>query len=384
MTDNASDRRRFLSAITTSALAATLPVTRSAAAADVPVAASQWSGYANASVIDALGGPGNANKPGAALDAADLADVRASGLTAVNLTVGSVGRYARDYEGAIEGIAHWDSEIAAHPDVLMKFQRSNDLAEAKRSGRLAIIYGFQDATPLGEDLDRLEVFRGLGVRIIQLTYNRRNLVGDGCLEPGDAGLSLFGRELVERMNARDVLVDLSHCGRRTTDEAIALSKNPVAITHAGCAAVSDLPRNKNDATLRKLAERGGVIGIYLMPYLRTGGQPMAADVVAHIEHALDVCGEDHVGIGTDGAISAVQLTPEYKKAFADEIAERRQRGVSAPGETTAVYTFVPDLNTPRRFETIASLLAKRGKPDRVIEKVLGGNFLRLFAQTWPA
>jgi len=383
MTDNASDRRRFLSAITTSALAATLPVTRSAAA-DVPVAASQWSGYANASVIDALGGPGSANKPGAALDAADLADVRASGLTAVNLTVGSVGRYARDYEGAIEGIAHWDSEIAAHPDVLMKFQRSNDLAEAKRSGRLAIIYGFQDATPLGEDLDRLEVFRGLGVRIIQLTYNRRNLVGDGCLEPGDAGLSLFGRELVERMNARDVLVDLSHCGRRTTDDAIALSKNPVAITHAGCAAVSDLPRNKNDATLRKLAERGGVIGIYLMPYLRTGGQPMAADVVAHIEHALDVCGEDHVGIGTDGAISAVQLTPEYKKAFADEIAERRQRGVSAPGETTAVYTFVPDLNTPRRFETIASLLAKRGKPDRVIEKVLGGNFLRLFAQTWPA
>ena len=383
MTDNASDRRRFLSAITTSALAATLPVTRSAAA-DVPVAASQWSGYANASVIDALGGPGNANKPGAALDAADLADVRASGLTAVNLTVGSVGRYARDYEGAIEGIAHWDSEIAAHPDVLMKFQRSNDLAEAKRSGRLAIIYGFQDATPLGEDLDRLEVFRGLGVRIIQLTYNRRNLVGDGCLEPGDAGLSLFGRELVERMNARDVLVDLSHCGRRTTDDAIALSKNPVAITHAGCAAVSDLPRNKNDATLRKLAERGGVIGIYLMPYLRTGGQPMAADVVAHIEHALDVCGEDHVGIGTDGAISAVQLTPAYKKAFADEIAERRQRGVSAPGETTAVYTFVPDLNTPRRFETIASLLAKRGKPDRVIEKVLGGNFLRLFAQTWPA
>jgi len=383
MTDYASDRRRFLSAITTSALATAIPATRTLAA-DAPAAASQWGGYANASVIDGLGGPGSANKPGAALDAADLADVRASGLTAVNLTVGPVGRYARDYDGAVEGIAHWDNEIAAHPDVLMKFHRSNDLAEAKRSGRLAIIYGFQDTTPLGEDLDRLDVFRGLGVRIIQLTYNRRNLVGDGCLEPGDAGLSLFGRELVERMNARDVLVDLSHCGRRTTDEAIALSKKPVAITHAGCAAVSDLPRNKNDATLRKLAERGGVIGIYLMPYLRTGGQPMAADVIAHIEHALDVCGEDHVGIGTDGTISSVQLTAEYKKAFADEIAERRQRGVSAPGETTAVYTFVPDLNTPRRFEKIASLLAKRGTPDRVIEKILGGNFLRLFAQTWPA
>ena len=109
---------------------------------------------------------------------------------------------------------------------------------------------------------------------------------------------------------------------------------------------------------------------------------MAADVIAHIEHALDVCGEDHVGIGTDGTISSVRLTEEYKKGFADEIAERRKRGVSAPGETAAVYTFVPDLNTPRRFETIATLLAQRGRSERVAEKVLGGNFLRLFAQTW--
>ncbi|MGH8173079.1 MAG: dipeptidase [Rhodanobacteraceae bacterium] len=381
MTDPIAARRRFLSTISTGALAATLPIARSHAA---EASGGTWRGYSKATVIDGLGGPGNANKPDRKLDAADLADVRASGITAVNLTVGSVGSYANDYTGAVDGIAHWDNEIATHPDVLMKFRRIEDLAEAKRSRRLAIIYGFQDTTPFGEDLDRLDTFRELGVRIVQLTYNRRNLVGDGCLEPADAGLSLFGRELVERMNAKDVLVDLSHCGRRTTDEAIAASKKPVAITHAGCRAVSDLPRNKSDETLRQLASRGGVIGIYLMPYLRTSGQPMAADVVAHIEHALDVCGEDHVGIGTDGAISTVELTDEYKKAFADEIAERRARGISAPGETTAVYTFVPDLNTPNRFETIASLLSKRGKSDRVIEKVLGGNFLRLFTQTWPA
>jgi membrane dipeptidase len=378
MQSTSVSRRSFVSAIAAGALASALRPSR-ADAADT-----SWQGYSKATVIDALGGPGNANKPGALLDAADLADVRASGLTAVNLTVGSVGNYAKDYDAAIESIAHWDAEILAHPDTLMRFRDARDFAEAKRSGRLAIIYGFQDATPFGEDLERLDTFRNLGVRIVQLTYNRRNLVGDGCLEPGDAGLSLFGRDLVERMNARDVLVDLSHCGRRTTDEGIALSKKPVAITHTGCAAISDLPRNKPDATLRRLADAGGVAGIYLMPYLRTSGQPMAADVVAHIEHALDVCGEDHVGIGTDGAISAVQLTDEYKKAFADEIAARRKQGVSAPGETTAVYTFIPDLNTPRRFETIASLLSRRGKSDRVIEKVLGGNFLRLFSETWPA
>jgi membrane dipeptidase len=371
-------RRRFVTALAAGAVAAALPRAR---AADAPP---QWRNYSKLTVIDALGGPGSANKPDKPLDAADLADVRASGITAVNLTVSGVGSYARDYDKTIVGIAQCDREIALHPEVLMKFNDARDFAVAKRAGKLAIIYGFQDATPLAEDLDRLDTFRGLGVRIIQLTYNRRNLVGDGCLEPGNAGLSQFGRTLVERMNASNMLVDLSHCGQRTTDEAIAASKKPVAITHAGCAALANLPRNKSDATLRALAGRGGVVGIYFMPYLRMSGQQMAADVVAHIEHALDVAGEDHVGIGTDGTISAVELTDDYKKAFASEIAERQKKGISAPGETTAVYTFVPDLNTPRRLETLATLLARRGRPERVIDKVLGGNFLRLFNETWPA
>jgi membrane dipeptidase len=372
-------RREFVSALAAGAIASALPAAHANEAAEP-----KWRGYSRLTVIDALGGPGSVNSPGKTLVASELADVRASGITAVNLTVSSVGSYARDYNGTIEQIGRWDAEIAAHPDLLMKLNDARDFAVAKRSGKLAIIYGFQDATPFGEDLDRLDTFRGLGVRIVQLTYNRRNLVGDGCLEPGNAGLSQFGHSLVERMNAGNVLVDLSHCGTRTTDEAIAFSRKPVAITHAGCAAVANLPRNKNDATLRALADRGGVVGIYFMPYLRISGQPMAEDVIAHIEHALDVAGEDHVGIGTDGTISAVQLTDEYKKAFTDEIAERQKAGISAPGETTAVYTFVPDLNTPRRFEILATLLAKRGRPERVIEKVLGGNFLRLFNETWPA
>jgi membrane dipeptidase len=374
-------RRRFVTSLTATALAASLSKAHARGARGDDL---KWRGYSRATVIDSLGSPGNANTPDAPLSASDLADIRASGLTAINLTVGSVGSYAHDYDNAISQIAYMDGQIAAHGDVLMKFRDARDFVAAKRAGKLAVIYGFQDTTPFGEDPERLETFLNLGVRIVQLTYNRRNLVGDGCLEPGDAGLSNFGRDLVERMNQHGVLVDLSHCGHRTTDEGIIASKKPVAITHAGCAALSNLPRNKTDATLKSLADHGGVVGIYLMPYLRTSGQPMAEDVVAHIRHALDVCGEDHVGVGTDGVVSAVQLTEEYKKAFADEIAERRKRGVSAPGETEAVYTFVPDLNTPRRFETIAALLAKSGTSDRVIEKVIGGNFLRLFAETWPA
>lgn len=345
--------------------------------------AQTWPGYAAATVIDALGAPGGGTfGDRVPLTAANLADVTAAGLTAVNVTVGGVGSYARDFEDALRNIAFWDGQIEAHPEVLMKIKGSADLAEAKKTGRCGLIYGFQDATPFAESLDRFDLFQDLGLRIIQLTYNLKNLVGDGCMEPRNAGLSLFGRDLVARMNQKRVLVDLSHCGERTTLDAIERSAQPVAITHAGCMALSDLPRNKTDEELRKLADKGGVVGIYLMPFLRTAGQPMAEDVVQHIDHAVNVCGEDHVGIGTDGVISPINVTPEFRQKFKDEIAERRKRGISAPGERDDAFTFVPDLNTPRRFETIAALLSKRSYSDARIAKILGGNFDRLFREVW--
>jgi len=379
-----NDRRQFL--VTASALAtlALLPAAVNAAtAASSP--APGWSGYRRAVVIDGLGSPGSIDGlDGHALSAADLLDIKTSGLTAVNVTVSGVGSYANDFENTIKNIAYWDAQIAAYPNALMKIRTVADLTEAKRSARLGLIYGFQDATPFGENLDRFEMFYNLGVRIILYTYNRRNLIGDGCLESGDAGLSQLGRELVVRMNDGGMLIDLAHSGRRTTLESIELSKKPVAITHAGCSAVVDLPRNKTDEALRKLADKGGVIGIYLMPYLRNSGQPMAEDVILHIEHALKICGEDHVGIGTDGSIGAVNATPKYKDDLRAEIADRKRRGISAPGERDDAFTFVPDLNTPQRFDTLATLLAKRGHKDARIEKILGGNFARLFGETWLA
>jgi len=341
-----------------------------------------WPGYGGAIVIDSCGSPGgnSNNPPGSPIGAAELDGIRATGLTAINFTVGTVGRYAHDYEDTIRNIAWCDREIAAHPETLLKITHGTQLDEAKHSGRLGIIYGFQDTTMYGENLDRYDEFHDFGVRIVQLTYNRRNLMGDGCLEAGNAGLSKLGRDMVARMNDSGTLVDLSHCGQRTTHEGIEASKKPVAITHAGCAALNDNPRNKKDEELKLLADRGGVIGIYVMPYLRSKGQVMADDVIAHIEYAVKVCGEDHVGIGTDGGTSAIDITPAFKKEFAEQVAERQKRGISAPGERADSYTFAPDLNTPRRFETLATLLARRGHPDARIGKILGGNFARLFRE----
>ena len=371
------ERREFLKKSTVAATAMMLPVAVRSETAPT------WAPYNSTIVIDALGAPGStAFGTRVPLSASDIADVKASGVTAVNVTVSGVGSYTKDFEETLRNIAFWDEQTAAHSEAFMKIQSAADLLEAKKSGRLGLIYGFQDGTPLGESLDRLDLFYGLGVRIIQFTYNLRNLVGDGCLEPGDAGLSLFGRKLIARMNEKRMLVDLSHCGRRTTLESIEASRQPVAITHAGCTAVSDLPRNKTDEQMRKLADKGGVFGVYFMPYLRTAGQPMAEDVIKHIEHALQVCGEDHVGIGTDGMISTINVTPEFRKKLNEEIEDRRKRGISAPGESPDVFTFVPDLNTPQRFEKLAILLSKRGHSDTQIEKILGGNFARLFREVW--
>ena len=335
--------------------------------------------------IDTLGGPGGyTDDTSAPLAPQALEDAIKSGLVAVNLTVSGVGSYAKNYDETIRNIAYWNGQIAAHPDRLLQVRSVADLEAAHCSQKLGLIYGFQDATPMAEDLDRVDTFRDLGVRIFQLTYNRRNLVGDGCLEPGNAGLSTFGRKLVEKLNATKSLVDLSHAGERTTLEAIAASKGPIAISHTGCAALAPLPRNKTDNELKQLADKGGYAGIYLMPFLRSKGQPMAADLIAHIEHAVDVCGEDHVGIGSDGVISPVAVTPEFKKKFADEVNERRKRGISAPGEDPDVYTFIPDLNRADRFQRIADLLAERKHSSARIEKILGGNFARLLKDVWGA
>jgi membrane dipeptidase len=343
-------------------------------------AARLWPGYEDAIVVDFLASPGYFNYPAdPPLDAGMVRNAVDSGITAVNLTVSS-----GDFEATVAKIARWEAEIDRYPNALQRVRTTAHLAEAKKTGRLGVIYGFQDATPVDRDLDRIEVFGNLGVRVIQLTYNVRNLVGDGCLEPGNAGLSNFGRAVVERMDELRIVVDLSHCGQRTTSEGIGASRNPVAISHSACSAVAPHPRSKRDEELRSMADRGGVVGIYLMPFLTPGRVPTAEDVVAHVEHALDVCGEDHVGIGSDLSVTPIDMSDAYWSAHREFVRRRIEQGIAAPHEDPDILFTVPDLNTPRRMETIADLLAARGQGTAVIEKVLGGNWARLFREVWKA
>ncbi|WP_229256756.1 dipeptidase [Duganella lactea] len=200
--------------------------------------------------------------------------------------------------------------------------------------------------------------------------------------PTNRGLTPFGHDVVAELNRHRVVVDLSHSGEQICLDATAASKAPVMITHTGCRAVTDLPRNKSDKELRRVADQGGFVGIYFMPFLATGRQPTAEDLIRHIEHAIDICGEDHVGIGTDGSVTQIDHMADYLKELEDEVRQRRAAGISAPGERPDIVPFLPDLMGVDKFRRLADLLARRGHNSGRIEKILGTNFLRVADSVW--
>ena len=377
------DRRTFVTsaAVLVAAGRGVLGNLETTSASSTPRAlTSAWPGYDKATVIDFLASPGYFNYPlNPPLDDAMIGHAVHSGITAVNLTVSQSG-----FSDTVENIARWMTRMEQHPAAFRQVRTVADIADAKVTKRLGVVLGFQDTVPFEGRIENVDIFRNLGVRVTQLTYNVRNLVGDGCLEPANGGLSRFGHSVVERMNAVGMLVDLSHCGQKTTAEGIAASRLPVAITHSGCNAVARHPRSKDDTELRALAEKGGVIGIYLMPFLSPGRVPTRADVLDHLEHAINVCGEEHVGIGSDLSTTPIDGSGDYVTKHREFVAGRIAKGIAAPNEDPDILFTVPELNNDRRMELIAEGLASRGHPSARIEKVIGGNWLRLFGETWTA
>jgi membrane dipeptidase len=329
--------------------------------------------YKNAIVIDSLCAPFiDTDPPKDDI----LALVRQSGLTAINYTVS-----LPTFEDTVSNIALVEMLIEQHPEAFLIVRRYSDIDRAKRENKIGIMPGFQYTAFLEENPDRIEMFRQLGVRIMQLTYNNRSIFGDGCLEPGNAGLSKAGIAAVKKMNDLGIAVDLSHSGYRTTSDGIAESNKPVLISHSGCAAVYAHPRNKPDEILKALADRGGYFGVYLMPYVVASPTvPTREHVLDHVVHAINQCGADHVGIGSDSSIQKTVLTTEQRASFDQDIARRKKLGIGAPGEDR--YPYVPDLNGPDHMEVIAVELAKRGQPAAVIERVMGSNFQRVIGEIW--
>jgi membrane dipeptidase len=321
--------------------------------------------------------------PGPArVDTRAVVDAKLSGVSAVCVTVGHVVGPQEPYEMTVTEIAEWNEFAENNPQDIQIVRSISDIQNCRASGRIGIVLGFQNTEMFKGGLTNIRYFADTGVRIVQLTYNLENSVGSGCLATVDNGLTSFGHLVVHELNRCGVLVDLSHANSRTLKDAIATSQKPIAVTHSGFRSLSESSRNISDEDMRCLSNAGGVLGIYAMPFLRPSGQPYLADYLQHIEHAILVAGEDHVALGTDGAITAIDDMPTYMHFLEEAASNRRAAGVAAPGEEQARALFLPDMTGPQQFQILTSALGKRGHSAKRIDKIMGENWLQLLTECW--
>lgn len=270
---------------------------------------------------------------------------------------------ARDPEAAaVRYLGGWNSLLRHQAQFLVPVLAAADFERARCEGRVGVLLGLQSSEHFGAVAD-VARFHALGQRVSQLTYNGPSRLGSGCKAQSDRGLTGFGREIVAEMNRVGMAVDVSHCGERTTREAIALSRRPVLVTHANCAALAPHPRNKTDREIRDLAQRGGVMGLTTVrSFVRPRGPATLDDLLEHFLHVAALVGVEHVGIGSD-----CDLDPRDR----------------ATGRVRAAYR-IAGLAHPWRIYDIAQGLLRRGFAEPDVELVLGGNFRRVLGEIWSA
>jgi membrane dipeptidase len=303
-------------------------------------------------------------------DTALLRDMLGSGMDAITITLcDPKPEGAEALELAVDALLQHDRYLAKHPELFVKATSVADVDRARRERKLAVFYLFQNTVQFGTDIDRVDLFHGMGLRSCQVTYNTRNHAGVGCWEEG--GLTPFGRTLIARMNARRMLVDLSHANMQTMAEAVAASTAPVIVSHTACMAVHMNRRNTTDANMKAVADRGGVIGICQMrPFLTTKKSANLHAYFDHLMHAIKVAGVEHVAIGSDRDHRVITLSPEY-------LAELKKEEGSQVVDSDLPY-FIGELNGPRRMEVVWDGLVKRGLPNNDVERVMGLNLRRLY------
>ena len=298
-------------------------------------------------------------------------DMRRGGLTAANCTV-SVWEGFHD---TVANIADMKKLIRENNEMVSLVRSTEDILDAKRKGKTGIILGFQNAHAFEDNLGYIEAFADMGVRVVQLCYNTQNLVGTGCYER-DGGLSGFGREVIAEMNRVGIMVDLSHVGGATSEEAILASTKPVCYSHCLPSGLKEHPRNKSDEQLRFIADRGGFIGVTMFPpFLKRGIEATVDDYVEAIDYVINLVGEDCVGIGTD-------FTQGYDKGFFDWITHDKGRHRRL---TNFGRIINPEgIRTIGEFPNLTAAMEKAGWKESRIRKVMGGNWVNTFREVWGA
>jgi membrane dipeptidase len=306
------------------------------------------------------------------LSDSEAAMFRTCGITGFHNSVGVGGASA--YDDALEFIAAWSGFVGRNTHVFTLVGKADDLEAAKAKQKIAVIMGLQNADEFREPKD-VKAFYELGLRCAQLTYNTQNLIGSGSTERVDGGISDYGEQIIKSMNEVGMLVDVSHSGDKTTLDAIELSPKPIAFTHSNCRALNNHPRLKTDEAIRKLAAKGGVMGITGVRMFVKDKEPTTVeDIVDHIDHVVKLVGIEHVGIGSDSDLMGYDHMPpdQYKQLKAGY---------------KSSYAFRDKIDTdgfdhPRKVYDLTAALIRRGYSDSNIQAVLGGNFRRLLGITW--
>jgi membrane dipeptidase len=307
-----------------------------------------------------------------------LEDWIEGGATMVGPTVAS----DHDCVATMRNLAMWYDRLRRRRSQLLHVTSVADIRRAKAEHKLGILFHFQNAVPVGEDLGLVEIYYRLGVRMIQLTYNRRNLIGDGCEEPGDAGLSSFGVQLVKEMNRVGMVVDLSHTGYRTTMEAMQVSGAPVVFSHANVKALRDCNRNLRDDQIKAVAHTGGVIGLCGFPaFVSSAPRPTLDDLLAHCDYLANLVGVDHIGIGLDYFQGQAPYAPlaEAQRLYQASIGSGRWKPETYPPPP---FEYPQGVETPAQLPNLTQALLARGYTPDEVRQILGENFLRVFAQVW--
>jgi membrane dipeptidase len=335
--------------------------------------------FANAIIIDGLDDVFNPYAPEGQTRLSDRAwqEALATGITALRITMRPVGNDDGTWHSFEKSAEFQTGRIMANPDRFMKVDRPDDILAAKREGKIAIIWGTQDTIMIGTDLDRVPKMREFGVRQVQLTYNLRNLAGDGALEEADGGISRLGYDIIEAVEANRMLIDFSHGGQKTMHQGALHAKLPT-ISHTGAMAIHPHPRHVDDETIRAVADKGGTVGVFMVPYLGPDPVPSGELLLRHIEHIANVGGQDCVTLGTDNDLLPLNYTEDQRDSLRDYMRERIARGVAAPGETVDFMPMVPDYNHLDVYRQIAGDLMARGWTRTQAEKLLGLNLLRVY------
>jgi membrane dipeptidase len=303
-----------------------------------------------------------------------LEHMREGGVTAANVTI----TLQHGFQETVALIRDFDRRLEDWADLIRPVRCADDIRRAKDEGRIGMIYGLQNGSPIENDLRLVQPLHALGIRVVQLAYMTGNLIGDGCLEPRNAGLTVFGRAVVRELNRTGMLIDLSHCGERTSLETIDASEAPVAFSHACARGLCSHPRNKSDEAIRALAARGGVMGVTSLSAF-VADDPAKANLeryLDHIEYVVELVGIEHVGLGLDFT--------EYVPA--DVLVPVKWGGTHVPTGLDGIVEwpipYATGIDGSARLPSVTEGLLGRGLSQADVQRVLGGNFLRLLEQVW--